>query len=282
MTERIVVGVDESEGAADALRWAAREASARGAELTAVLAWGLLDQHHLERDVPFDPHYGEAEADGALADILRHVLGDGADTVLRRAISDLPVRALLTGAEGADLVVVGARGLGGFKGLLVGSVSHGVLRSAACPVAVVRGDTADGPVRRVVVGVDGSATADAALTWALGTARAHGAELEVVHAFQPSALMPSASFDLGSFTAAEDAGRLLLDEVVDAVDTEGVTVERTLVFAAPGRAVLEAAERADLVVVGARGHGVLTGLVLGSVSQQVVHHAPGPVVVVPG
>ena len=282
MTQRIAVGVDESEGAAEALRWAVREAEARDAELTAVLAWGLLDQHHLARDVPFDPHYGEAEADAALAEILRHVLGDAADTVLRRTISDLPVRAVLTAAEDADLVVVGARGLGGFKGLLLGSVSHGVLRGAHGPVAVVRGDTADGQVRRIAVGVDGSATADAALAWAIGAARAHDAEVEVVHAWQTAALAPSASFDLANITAAEDAGRRLLDEVVEAVDTEGVTVERTLAFGSAGRAVLEAAERADLTVVGARGHGVLTGFVLGSVSQQVVHHAPGPVVVVPG
>jgi nucleotide-binding universal stress UspA family protein len=211
-----------------------------------------------------------------------HVLGDAVDTVRRRTISDLPVRAVLTAAEDADLVVVGARGLGGFKGLLLGSVSHGVLRGAPCPVAVVRGAGSSGSVRRIVVGVDGSPTADAALTWAIAAARDHGAVVEVVHAWQPSQLTPATSFALADVTAAEAAAQRLLDEVVDATDTEGVTVERTLTLAAPGRGLVEAAERADLVVVGARGHGLLANLVLGSVSQQVVQHAPRPVVVVPG
>jgi nucleotide-binding universal stress UspA family protein len=172
--------------------------------------------------------------------------------------------------------------LGGFKGLLLGSVSHGVIRGAHCPVAVVRGDAVDGPVQRIVVGIDGSATADAALAWALGAARAHGAVVEVVHAWQPAIVTPVAPLELGDTRALEAGARHLLDDVVDAAATDGVTVERKLALAAPGRAVLEAAEGADLVVVGARGHSVLAGLLLGSVSQQVVHHAPGPVVVVPG
>jgi nucleotide-binding universal stress UspA family protein len=281
MTDQIVVGVDESDGAADALRWAAREADARGAGLTAVLAWGLLDQHHGKKDVPFDPHYGEDDALAALGEIVRSVLGDEA-SVGYRPISDLPVRAVLTAAEDADLVVVGARGLGGFKGLLLGSVSHGVLRGAHCPVAVVRGDRGSEPVRRILVGIDGSDHARAALDWALAGARAHGATLEVVHAWQPAFATPIAPYDLGVVDRLEEAARALLDRVVDEADTEGVEVERTLGMTAAGRAVLEAATRADLVVVGNRGRSTLGGMLLGSVSQQVVHHAPGPVVVVPG
>ena len=60
----IVVGVDESEGARDAFRWAVHEAELRGWTLTALMAWSFLDQHHASSGVPFDPHYGEAEAWG--------------------------------------------------------------------------------------------------------------------------------------------------------------------------------------------------------------------------
>jgi nucleotide-binding universal stress UspA family protein len=282
MTDQIVVGVDESDGAADALRWAAREADARGAGLTAVLAWGLLDQHHGQRGVPFDPHYAEADAQAAVAEIAASVLGDRATGVDLRPVSDLPVRALLGAAEDADLVVVGARGLGGFKGLLVGSVSLGVLRGAECPVAVVRGDRGGEAVRRILVGIDGSDHANAALAWALDAARAHGAALHVVHAWQPAFATPIAPYDLGIVDKLEEGAQALLDETVEAADTEGVEVERTLDLSPPGRAVLEAAADADLVVVGNRGRGALRAMLLGSVSQQVVHHAPGPVVVVPG
>lgn len=154
----MVVGVDESAGAAAALRWAVREAAARGWSLTAVLAWGLLDQHHLIGDQPFDPAYGEADALAALDEIVRAAVGtaDGA-TVERKVVCDLAAHALLSSSAAADLLVVRARGLGGFRELLLGSVSQHVLHQATCPVAVVRSDprehTEDPPL--IVVGVDG-------------------------------------------------------------------------------------------------------------------------------
>lgn len=281
MTEKLVVGVDESDGAAGALRWAAREATARHADLTAVLAWGWMDQHHVEPDAPFDPEYGEDDALAALDHIVTGVLGDAASGVGRRAISDLPARALLTAADECDLVVVGARGLGGFKSLLLGSVSTSVLRHAGCPVAVVRGEVTDGPVRRIVVGIDGSDTAALALDWALGAARAHGATLEVTHVWHPSYVTPLDPYVPTAVEALETNAHRLLDEVVDAADTEGVELVRTCEIGPAGRVLVERAAEADLVVVGARGHSTIGGMVLGSVSQQVVHHAPVPVVVVP-
>jgi hypothetical protein len=72
---RIAVGVDESDGAAAALRWAVREAEVRGWSLTAILAWGFLDQHHAIVGEPFDPSYGEADARAALDSIIAAVVG---------------------------------------------------------------------------------------------------------------------------------------------------------------------------------------------------------------
>ena len=133
MTGIIVAGVDGSDGARQALEWAAEEARVRGARLRAVCVWSYLDQ----AGGSFDPSYGEADArrllDGAV-----DALGDaGGIDVERVTVNDLPARGLLEAAEGADLIVVGARGMGGFKGLLLGSVSQQVAQHAPCPVVIV-------------------------------------------------------------------------------------------------------------------------------------------------
>ncbi len=139
-------------------------------------------------------------------------------------------------------------------------------------------------IERIVVGIDGSETARRALTWAVEEARLHKGSLEVVHAWH----MPyvgSYGFSAGAFEPAmyEDAARKTLDAAVDEVDTSGMAhpVERILVNGAASSAILEAAKGADLVVMGSRGLGGFTGLLLGSVSHQVAHHAACPVVIVP-
>jgi nucleotide-binding universal stress UspA family protein len=169
--------------------------------------------------------------------------------------------------------------------LLLGSVSQACLHHATCPLAIVRDGTLDAAKRiaRVVVGADGSDTARQALDWALEAGRLHRASVEVVHAWfvpygggEPFA----AAFDS---TPLEDAARRTLDAAVDSAATSGlsVPVTRTLAFGSPAAAVLLAAEDADLVVVGSRGLGGFKGLVLGSTSHHLAHHAPCPVVVVP-
>jgi nucleotide-binding universal stress UspA family protein len=137
MTRRIVVAVDGSPNSRLALRRAAEEATAHAASLDVVLAWGLLDEVTARH---FDPHYGEATAHADLAQILKEELDEPQLAVTRlRVENDLPARAILAAAEGAWLVVVGSRGLGGFKGLLLGSVSQQVAHHAACPVLMVPG-----------------------------------------------------------------------------------------------------------------------------------------------
>lgn len=140
MSGVVVVGVDGSEGARRALRWAAAEARLRQATLRAVHVWSYLDQP--ER--AFDPAYGEDDArrflDGEVA-----ALGPAAEgvEVERVTLCDLPTRGLLEAAAGADLLVVGARGLGGFQGLLLGSVSQQLATHGPCPVVVVRDGEGD-------------------------------------------------------------------------------------------------------------------------------------------
>jgi nucleotide-binding universal stress UspA family protein len=286
----IVVGVDESEGAAEALRWAAREADLHDRALTAVMAWGFLDQHHPSGGEPFDPSYGEKDAADALDTIVVAALGaDRAGGVGRRAVCDLPAAALLDASHDADLLVVGARGLGGFRGLLLGSVSQHCLHHATSPVAIVRRDVervADGVqrVERVVVAVDGSAVSRRALTWAAEEARLRDATLQVVNAWRapyvdayPGAAMP---FDIEAFEEASE------DTIEAAVSSLGpgqlpARVQRISHHGGAAAAILDVAKGADLVVMGSRGLGGLKAALLGSVTNQVTHHASCPVVVIP-
>jgi len=292
----IAVGVDGSEHSAVALRWAAREAQLRGAGLTAVLVWDLFNQRHADGSKRFDPEYDDTSADAALLAAIEASVGaEAAASVTRRAVCDVPAPGLLAAAQGADLLVVGARGLGGFRGLLLGSVSQQCLHHALGPIAIVRSTdgapegTADAPgatAERIVVGVDGSDSSRAAARWARTEGALRGATVEAVHAWDVPLIYGPVGVGLPYDTnALESAARELLDEVVDGAvaDAEAsqVTVERTVTPGGPASSVLDAAKSADLVVVGRRGVGGFQRLLLGSVSEHVALHAPCPVVVMP-
>ena len=169
--EGIVVGVDESPNAAQALRWAVEEGAIRDEPVTAVMAWGYIAQHNAEPNQPFNPEYHEADPRAALTELVRRAVGPESG-VTRELVCDLAPRALLEAAKGATLLVVGARGVGGFEGLLLGSVSRQVLHHATCPVAVVRTSAHSAVTRRIIVGVDGSEPAVRALRWAIDEGRA--------------------------------------------------------------------------------------------------------------
>jgi nucleotide-binding universal stress UspA family protein len=139
-------------------------------------------------------------------------------------------------------------------------------------------------VPRIVVGVDGSPASTAALRWAVDEARLRGATVEAWHAWHAGfAADPFAPGIAVDERALEASARAALDAVVDEVDASDLKepVERVLVRAVAASALLDAARRADLLVVGARGTGGFAGLLLGSVSQHVIAHADCPVVVIP-
>jgi nucleotide-binding universal stress UspA family protein len=135
ITRRIVVGVDGSEPSRIALQRAAVEATAHDAVLDVVHAWNFLDQPGPH----FDPDYDETKArmriDAFISDVLG---GDRPADATVTLINDHPSPGLVSAADGAFMVIVGARGLGGFKGLLMGSVSQHVMHHASCPVLIVR------------------------------------------------------------------------------------------------------------------------------------------------
>jgi nucleotide-binding universal stress UspA family protein len=134
MSGIVVVGVDGSPGSDRALLEAAADARRRDATLRIVHVWSYLDQ----AGGKFDPSFGREAAQAVLAASVR-TAGDGLAglSVETVEVCDLAVRGLLDAARDADVVVVGARGIGGFRGLLLGSVSQQVAQHAECPVLIV-------------------------------------------------------------------------------------------------------------------------------------------------
>jgi nucleotide-binding universal stress UspA family protein len=141
-------------------------------------------------------------------------------------------------------------------------------------------------VGKIVVGIDGSDAAKDALRWALDEARLRSDEIVAVHAWESPPAMPepgpAPGFDLvGILPEVEEAGERLVKTVVEEVvgDDSGVTVEPVAIQGPAAPVLVDAARDAEMLVVGSRGHGGFTALLLGSVSQQLAHHAPCPLVI---
>ena len=133
MSTDIVVGIDGSPNAAVALRWALDEAEVRDVRVRAVLAWSYMG----EGDSVLGVGTTEEDAKDALADAVATIAGDRADRVDQVTVNDLAVPGLLGQCEDAAMLVVGHRGLGRLKGLLLGSTSRTVIERSPIPVAVV-------------------------------------------------------------------------------------------------------------------------------------------------
>lgn len=136
----------------------------------------------------------------------------------------------------------------------------------------------------VVVGIDGSAGATAALRWAAAEARLRGGRLLIVHAWTPvyTDVLLGGGFSRSRVDGshAHQAAKELLAQATAGLDADGVEIERRAVEGGAPEVLVAAADEGDLLVVGSRGHGGFAGLLLGSVSQQCAHHARCPVVIV--
>ncbi|MFJ3958121.1 universal stress protein [Arthrobacter sp. NPDC090010] len=302
----IIVGVDGSEHGQCALSWAAREAERRRSALHLITAYSV-------------PIYAASGLDGGYAAVDDTVIREGAEGVLREAMEkikdyDIDVDAsvengdasgvLLELAKDAELLVVGTRGRGGFVGRLLGSVSSALPAHASCPTVVVpticaarfgeevtdkhaKAELAKHPVEevkpRVVVGVDGSDQARVAVLEAAAQAQRLGVELQVLCAvpqysgslaWVPAAMDREAIF--ADIQAQLDAGVLWLKSHFPELE-----ISTRLVDGSPVEVLVEASRDSELVVVGTRGKGGFAGMLLGSTSDGVLHHARGPVMVVP-
>lgn len=137
--ERIVVGVDGSGPSVKALEWAVEQARRTGAKIEAVQAWEVPTMYGSGMMVLPGGEEFDKSARQSLEAAVNHALGGRMDVeVEHHTVGGHPAKSLIDMSEGADLLVVGSRGHGGFVGSLIGSVSHYCVNHASCPVVVVR------------------------------------------------------------------------------------------------------------------------------------------------
>ena len=202
--------------------------------------------------------------------------------VEQQLIVGFPIPVLTAESERAQLVVIGDRGLGGVTGLLLGSVATALAAHAESPVVVVRGDDEDpDPSAPIVVGVDGSPVSEAALAFAFDAAAARGVPLVAVHTWWDVSVDPAMAPLLDWDAIERDERRLLAERLAGWGEKyPDVRVQRVVLRDRPAHALVEQSRGAQLVVVGSRGRGGFTGLLLGSVSHAVLQRAQCPVAVV--
>ncbi|MDQ8704005.1 universal stress protein [Streptomyces sp. LHD-70] len=287
----VVVGVDGSASAWAAVETAAREALLRDTELRVVHAFLWPAMHVPPGSSVLGPPTGgvQESVEALLAEAAGRARRAAPGVVTRHAvIAGESVGALEAESRTAQLVVLGERGTGGFAHLLLGSTAVQLAAHAHCPVLVVRGrEVRDGPV---LVAVDGSPQGRGALSFAFAEASLRGAGLEALHAWTTwsdhGEMVPGSPVDvlelLGDIDELRATEERLLAEALTGLREHypDVTVRPSLVRGRTRPVLIEASGRAQLVVVGARGHGGFTGLLLGSVSQALLHHAHCPVAVV--
>ncbi|OKK03715.1 universal stress protein UspA [Streptomyces sp. CB03234] len=290
MSGLVVVGVDGSASSLAAVDVAAPEARARGARLKVVHAFIWPALHVSLGPSPLGPPEGGLRkmADRLVAEAVERARTAAPDIdVTDVVVTGEPLTVLEAQSRTAQLVVVGSRGMGGFVGLLVGSTAVHLAAHGRCPVLVVRERAnTDGPV---VLGVDGSAAGERAMAFAFAEAELRKAPLVALHAWTTwNAPMPaprdaSVPYANPPGALAEEEERLLSEALAGCQERyPDVVVKHKVVRAGTREALIEASRSAQLMVVGARGRGGFTGLMLGSVSQALLHHAHCPVVVVRG
>ncbi|ASR36503.1 universal stress protein [Prauserella marina] len=291
----ILAGVDGSTSALRATAWAARTAARRHAPLVLVSTMLMPVPYGAGIGPPAGYFSGlEAEGERRLAEAEEHArlaaAGAGELTVSTEFHIGNPVPILRERARAARMLVLGTRGLGELTGTFVGSVAVALVSHGPCPVAVVRGRGQDGepPAEGpVVVGVDGSSTSEAAVAAAFEEAAVRGTSLIAVHAWSDASFAAMAGLEgLGTEGLAWDEiqtkERLVLAERLAGWQERypEVSVERVVRRDRPLRGLLEPAARAQLLVVGSRGRGGFSGMLLGSTSNALVYSAPCPVLIV--
>jgi nucleotide-binding universal stress UspA family protein len=281
---QVVVGYDGSPDSQAALDWAVREAASRRLGVRIV---------HCEPDLAaFDAAAASMSGAPVLATTLpdegQTVVGQAAEVVTAAGIPaatvvarGAPASVLVEQSRTAVMVVIGSRGHGSISSAILGSTVSHVAAHAHCPVIVVRAQGApEGPV---VVGVDGSPESEQVVGWAIDHASRHGLALEVLHAYAipvyPGVVPYVPPVEITEATAGFE--QRVTAEVLAGWREKYPDVQVTMNVAhgRPGPALVRATDRASLTVVGSRGRGAFLGMLLGSTSQSLLHHANGSVAV---
>ncbi|MFI7680442.1 universal stress protein [Actinophytocola sp. NPDC049390] len=285
----VVVGVDGSASALRAVRWAAREAASRSTPLRLVHVCDLTPVQRPHRFAPPREYHAAVLAQG------RHWLNE-ASRAARQATSRLSVitdlraglaaEVLVSESRTAQLLVLGSRGLGGFRAMVVGSVAAALSAHGHCPVVVMRScghDSAPPEGGPVVVGADCSQVSDVTLAFAFEWAAAHAVPLVAVHTWLDVNMagawtaLPD-TVDWNSVQAEEEKR---LDDRLSPWRDKFPTVDVRAVVRRdqPARALPAHADGAGLIVVGSQGRDAFAGAATSSVSQTLLHLAECPVVV---
>ncbi|MCM4085168.1 universal stress protein [Paractinoplanes hotanensis] len=281
-TRTILVGYDTSAGARAAAKWALDQAARTGSTVEFLYAYHWPTWAPATATVPAPAVWPDGETDRAVHGMLNELVANARTTHpdVRTRTSIVYASAALTLIERsaeAGLIVVGSRGSSGVAGLL-GSVSVAVSAQAHCPVVVAHADTrVAGPV---VVGVDESASSHAALMFAVDQAVARGTGLRVIRAWPPVTGLWEDPELYPRVVPADE--REPFEELIAGLREKnpGLDIAAEAVLDHPAAVLSKASRNAQLVVVGTRGRGPVTGILLGSVSQHVLRHTACSVAVV--
>jgi nucleotide-binding universal stress UspA family protein len=284
---KIIVGVDESDRARDAVALAALLARGSDAELVLVCAYPYDDVPSRAANAGYRRYLRE-DAEAAIG----HAMADVGEMpgVRTHTIAEVsPAKGIQTVAarEGASLIVIGSSGRGAVGRVFAGTTAERLLHGAPCPVAVAPQGfhtREPGDIATVSVGYDGSTEAKAALVGARSIARVRGARLRLVEVLDvmwmgTPALMSGPGYVLTPEDAEERAHRYLAEIVSSLVPD--VPTEPVVIVGAPEQVLAEESESADLIVVGSRGYGPHRAVLVGSVSGRLVRESACPVIVVP-
>jgi nucleotide-binding universal stress UspA family protein len=283
---KMLLATDGSDDAALAARAAVDIARKTGPELHVVHAWHSVPSTRFESYI-----HAQLKREGreVLAEQVERIKGDGANVAEAHLKEGPAVDEILDLAEevGADLIVIGSRGLGPVKRVVLGSVSEGVVHHATRPVLVLRGG--GWPPERVVIGDDGSEAAEEAGELAAGIGKMFGARVTLVRAYRKLPQMDVEGRELNARRADDELRReerKLWELATQIQEAHEVRPAVRLSAGDPAARILEAAEEGDapektLVAVGSRGLGTMRRMRLGSVSTKVLRAAKGPVLIHP-
>lgn len=281
----IVVGVDGSPASGFAVDWAARDAAMLNIPLTLVHVSGGVVAPWAQTPLPTglgkrQQQRGTEFIDDAVRTAREATMETGPPQLKTEMYYSAVLPTLVDLSKGAELVVVGSRGLGAF-GSLLGSVSAGLVHHAHCPVAVIRDEAPSMPQpvpAPVLVGIDGSPASELATEIALDQASRREVDLIALHAWSDAGVADFPGMDWSTMKSSEDA--VLAERLAGWQERyPDVTVYPLVVCDQPARQLVEHSEETQLVVVGSRGRGGFAGMPLGSVSAAVVQSVRIPVIV---